>query len=90
MTASRTKLMVSSKLKGAPGKPHTYPQPEGLLGEAMCKYGKDLNEDSNFGKQFSGSINLSIYMSGVYWTAVFGLFFNILFFSLFSPFSFCC
>lgn len=48
--ASRTKLMVSSKLKGAPGKPHTYPQPEGLLGEVMCKYGKELNEDSNFGK----------------------------------------
>ena len=26
-----------------------YPQPEGTLGEAMTKYGKDLGDDSNFG-----------------------------------------
>ncbi len=45
--------MVSSKLKGAPGKPHMYPQPEGVLGEIMCKYGKELGDESNFGKHFS-------------------------------------
>ena len=27
-----------------------YPQPEGTLGEHMCKHGKDLGEDSTFGK----------------------------------------
>ena len=26
-----------------------YPQPEGVLGEAMCRYGKELGDDSNFG-----------------------------------------
>ena len=40
--------MLSSKMKGQ--KQHTYPQPEGILGEAMCKYGKDLGENSNFCK----------------------------------------
>lgn len=50
--ASRTKLMVSSKLKGMPGKPHTYPQPEGVLGEVMCKYGKDLSEETTYGNTF--------------------------------------
>ncbi|KPM03685.1 endophilin-A-like protein [Sarcoptes scabiei] len=48
--ASRTKLMVSSKLKGVPGKPHSYPQPEGILADAMCKYGKEINEESGFAK----------------------------------------
>nr|XP_027197762.1 endophilin-A-like isoform X2 [Dermatophagoides pteronyssinus] len=51
--ASRTKLMVSSKLKGAPGKPHSYPQPEGILADAMCKYGKEIDEESNFAKSLS-------------------------------------
>nr|XP_046919339.1 endophilin-A-like isoform X3 [Dermatophagoides farinae] len=51
--ASRTKLMVSSKLKGAPGKPHSYPQPEGILADAMCKYGKEVNDDSNFAKSLA-------------------------------------
>ncbi|OTF80122.1 endophilin-A-like protein [Euroglyphus maynei] len=45
--------MVSSKLKGAPGKPHSYPQPEGLLADAMCKYGKEVNDDSNFAKSLT-------------------------------------
>lgn len=44
--------MVSSKLKGAPGKPHSYPQPEGILADAMCKYGKEIDEESNFGNYF--------------------------------------
>lgn len=46
--ASRTKLMVSSKLRGGV-KSHAYPQAEGTLGEAMVKYGKDLGEESGFG-----------------------------------------
>lgn len=46
--ASRTKLMVSSKLRGG-AKAHAYPQPEGTLGEAMVKFGKDLGEESGFG-----------------------------------------
>lgn len=46
--ASRTKLMVSSKLRGG-AKAHAYPQPEGTLGEAMVKFGKDLSEESAFG-----------------------------------------
>lgn len=54
--------MVSSKLKGAPGKPHSYPQPEGILAEAMCKYGKEINEDSSFGKfQLKRSFNQFYY-----------------------------
>uniref|UniRef100_A0A2R5L540 Endophilin-A n=1 Tax=Ornithodoros turicata TaxID=34597 RepID=A0A2R5L540_9ACAR len=47
--ASRAKLMVSSKLRG-PGKTHAYPQPEGVLGETMIKYGTDLGEESHFGQ----------------------------------------
>ncbi|CAL1294705.1 unnamed protein product [Larinioides sclopetarius] len=46
--ASRAKLMVSSKLRGG-AKSHAYTQPEGTLGEAMVKYGKDLGEESPFG-----------------------------------------
>ena len=41
--------MVSSKLRGG-AKAHAYPQPEGTLGEVMVKYGKDLGEESPFGK----------------------------------------
>ncbi|XP_054160775.1 endophilin-A-like isoform X6 [Oppia nitens] len=44
--ATRAKLTVSSKIKGS--KTHSYPQPEGTLGDSMCKYGKDLGEDSSF------------------------------------------
>lgn len=41
--------MVSSKLRGGQ-KAHAYPQPEGTLGEAMVKYGKELGDESAFGK----------------------------------------
>lgn len=45
--ATRAKLTMSSKLRGGP-KTHAYPQPEGTLGEAMVKFGKDLGEESVF------------------------------------------
>jgi endophilin-A len=48
MSATRAKLSVSSKIKGS--KTHSYPQPEGTLGESMCKFGRDLGEDSSFGE----------------------------------------
>lgn len=44
---SRAKLTVSSKLRGG-AKVHAYPQPEGILGETMIKFGKDLGEESAF------------------------------------------
>jgi len=37
-----------SKLRGQTN--HTlYPQPEGMLGECMAKYGKEMGEDSLYG-----------------------------------------
>lgn len=53
--ASRAKLMVSTKLRGT-GKTHAYPQPEGVLGETMVKYGGDLGEESPFGEPLLGGI----------------------------------
>ncbi|CAG2223855.1 SH3GL [Mytilus edulis] len=50
--ASRAKLRTVntiSKMRGQ-AKTGAYPQPEGTLGEHMCKHGKDLGEDSNFGE----------------------------------------
>lgn len=50
--ATRTKLSMLntvSKIRGQVKSPG-YPQPEGLLGECMTKYGRDMGEDTNFGK----------------------------------------
>lgn len=50
--ATRTKLSMLntvSKMRGQVNSPG-YPQPEGLLGECMTKYGRDIGEDTNFGK----------------------------------------
>ncbi|XP_063770967.1 endophilin-A2 [Pseudophryne corroboree] len=49
--ASRAKLSMLntvSKIRGQVKNPG-YPQPEGLLGESMIRYGKELGDDSNFG-----------------------------------------
>ncbi|XP_066061845.1 endophilin-A2 isoform X2 [Chamaea fasciata] len=49
--ASRAKLVMlntMSKIRGQVKNPG-YPQSEGLLGECMIRYGKELGEDSNFG-----------------------------------------
>ncbi|KAI4890445.1 hypothetical protein NFI96_024605, partial [Prochilodus magdalenae] len=48
---SRAKLSMlntMSKIRGQVKSPG-YPQAEGLLGECMAKYGRDLGEDTNFG-----------------------------------------
>lgn len=50
--ATRAKLSMLntvSKIRGQVNSPG-YPQPEGLLGECMTKYGRDMGEDTNFGK----------------------------------------
>ncbi|XP_008331998.1 endophilin-A2-like isoform X1 [Cynoglossus semilaevis] len=49
--ATRAKLSMLttvSKMRGQVNSPG-YPQPEGLLGECMTKYGWDLGKESNFG-----------------------------------------
>ncbi|XP_067108456.1 endophilin-A2-like isoform X1 [Osmerus mordax] len=49
--ASRAKLTMLntvSKIRGQVKSPG-YPQAEGLLGECMAKYGRDMGEDTNFG-----------------------------------------
>ncbi|KAF5892684.1 endophilin-A2-like isoform X1, partial [Clarias magur] len=49
--ASRAKLSMlntMSKIRGQVKSPG-YPQAEGLLGECMSKYGRDLGEETNFG-----------------------------------------
>ncbi|XP_041848852.1 endophilin-A2-like isoform X2 [Melanotaenia boesemani] len=49
--ATRAKLSMLntvSKIRGQLNSPG-YPQPEGLLGECMTKYGRDMGEDTNFG-----------------------------------------
>lgn len=57
MAASRAKLTMlntMSKIRGQVKNPG-YPQSEGLLGECMIRYGKELGEDSNFGEWTPGS-----------------------------------
>ncbi len=39
-----------SKMRGQVKSPG-YPQAEGLLGESMLKYGRDMGEDTNFGER---------------------------------------
>ncbi|XP_071382996.1 endophilin-A2-like isoform X1 [Centroberyx affinis] len=49
--ASRAKLTMLntvSKIRGQVKSPG-YPQPEGLLGECMTKYGREMGEETNFG-----------------------------------------
>ncbi|XP_039670898.1 endophilin-A2-like isoform X1 [Perca fluviatilis] len=49
--ATRAKLSMLntvSKMRGQVKSPG-YPQPEGLLGECMTKYGRDMGEDTSFG-----------------------------------------
>lgn len=50
--ATRAKLSMLntvSKIRGQVNSPG-YPQPEGLLGECMTKYGCDMGKETNFGK----------------------------------------
>ena len=51
-TASRMKLATANTVQKIRGhaKSNLYPQPEGTLGDTMQKHGKDLGEDSLFGK----------------------------------------
>lgn len=42
-------LNTMSKIRGQVKNPG-YPQAEGLLGECMSKYGRDLGEETNFGE----------------------------------------
>ncbi|XP_054452105.1 endophilin-A2-like isoform X2 [Anoplopoma fimbria] len=46
--AKLTMLNTVSKMRGQVKSPG-YPQPEGLLGECMTKYGRDMGEETNFG-----------------------------------------
>ncbi|XP_029971144.1 endophilin-A2-like isoform X2 [Salarias fasciatus] len=50
--AKLTMLNTMSKIRGQVNSPG-YPQPEGLLGECMCKYGVEMGSDSNFGGALS-------------------------------------
>lgn len=47
--AKLSMLTTVSKIRGQVNSPG-YPQSEGLLGECMTKYGQDMGENSNFGK----------------------------------------
>lgn len=45
-------LNTVSKIRGQV-KTTGYPQTEGLLGDCMLKYGKELGEDSTFGERWA-------------------------------------
>ena len=51
-TASRAKLSAVKSISKMRGQSNAtlYPQPEGQLGDCMIKHGKDLGDDSTFGK----------------------------------------
>ena len=54
--ASRAKMSAVkgiSKLSGQ-AKAQTYPQPEGVLGDAMITYGKKLGDESMYGESAYG------------------------------------
>jgi endophilin-A len=57
--ASRAKLWTVNNLSKMRGqvKNTPYPQPEGTLGEAMCKYGKELGGDSLTESNFGAALN---------------------------------
>lgn len=42
-------LNTVSKMRGQESNPG-YPQPEGLLGESMTKYGREMGDETGFGK----------------------------------------
>lgn len=45
-------LNTMSKIRGQVKNPG-YPQAEGLLGECMAKYGRELGEETNFGEMLA-------------------------------------
>lgn len=47
--AKLTMLGTVSKIRGQVKSPG-YPQPEGLLGECMTKYGRDMGQNTAFGE----------------------------------------
>lgn len=47
--AKLTMLGTVSKIRGQVKSPG-YPQPEGLLGECMTKYGRDMGQNTGFGE----------------------------------------
>lgn len=58
LPASRAKLTMLntvSKIRGQVKNPG-YPQSEGLLGETMIRYGKELGDESNFGECVSRGV----------------------------------
>lgn len=52
--ASRAKLNMLNTVSRMRGQVRTngYPQAEGLLGDCMLRYGRELGEDSVFGTKF--------------------------------------
>ena len=48
--AKLTMLNTVSKIRGQVNSPG-YPQSEGLLGESMVKFGREMGDDTNFGRK---------------------------------------